>query len=211
MAYIAQLFGLTSLISNNQEQFVLQKLCEKYMHFLVVGEYSFAPELYEMAAKKWLSWKLQMSYEIVSVYRSSSYIIQKLTDVDTGLCLGTFTAKTVLVDRKTRRANGLPSWLMEHELYNAAPHLNLRFSRESVIPDNAFKFSYTIMPSDTDSKHHTNNVTYLRVSNDAADLACRKAIFSYFSRKHSSLLSRYSIFEETQHSRYENNKLNSKY
>ena len=150
------------------------------MPFLVGGEYSFTPELYKMAAKKWLSWKLQMTFEIVSVYRSSSYIIQKLTDVDTGLCIGTFTAKTVFVDRKTRRANGLPLWLMEHELYNATPHLNLRFSGESVIPNDAFQYSYTVMPSDTDFNQHTNNVTYLRMCFDTADLACRKAILTKF-------------------------------
>ena len=173
-------FGQTRQISNSQERFLLQKIWKDYMNFIVGGEYSFTPELYKMAARKWLSWKLQVTYEMVSVTRNSVFYQQKLNDVDTGLCLGTFTAKSVFVDRKTRRANGLPSWLMEHELYNAAPHLNLRFSGESVIPNDAFQYSYTIMPSDTDFNQHTNNVTYLRVCLDTADLACRKAIFAKF-------------------------------
>ena len=205
-----------------------------------------------MASKKWLSWKLQVTYEIVSVTKNSAYFQQKLTDVDTGLCLSTFTAKTVYVDRKTRRAKGLPTWLMEHELYNAAPHLNLRFSREQVIPVDAFQFSYTILPSDTDFNQHTNNVAYLRMCMDASDLACRKDIFTNFKdsvhcydaksmkvhfAKETTILNKLDIFvwEESQeddfilhsviflgktavyyqdtvfYSRYENNKLVSKY
>ena len=151
------------------------------MQFSTVTNTTFTPNVYKVAHKKWLSWNLSITLEILKFYNNSALFRQQVIDRQTRKCLATMDAKIVFAYRKTRRPNGLPKWITALNIGSDIPSNTSMMYKPSVdIPTNVFRYRYTIMPSDVDINIHTNNITYIRLCIDVAALACKSNHFTYF-------------------------------
>ena len=119
--------------------------------------------------------------EVLEVGESSFVLLITMKDANTWENLGENFLKYVVVGRKSRRPEALPSWFRGRYAPKIAQEIShIRKAPIPDIPPNVFKYSIKPLPSEMDSNNHINQAEYVKFCMDCATLAAKSRFYKHF-------------------------------
>ena len=119
--------------------------------------------------------------EVLEIGESSFVLSITMTNTNTGEKLGENFLKYVVIGRKSRRPEALPSWFKDRYSPTRAHEIShIRKSPVPETPQNVFKYNIKPLPSEMDSNNHVNQAEYVKFCMDCATLAAKSGFYKHF-------------------------------